>query len=49
MKIMAIKTGKDTGTTIFILLDGYNDYAVKFFNKIYSEKSPYLKIQWEGH
>ena len=28
---------------------GYNDYAVKFFNKIYSEKSPYLKIQWEGH
>ena len=28
---------------------GYNDYAVKFFNKIYSEKSPYLKIEWEGH
>ena len=28
---------------------GYNDYAVKFFNKLYSEKSPYLKIQWEGH
>ena len=28
---------------------GYNDYAVKFLNKIYSEKSPYLKILWEGH
>ena len=28
---------------------GYNDYAVKFFNKIYSEKSPYLKIEWESH
>jgi hypothetical protein len=28
---------------------GYNDYAVKFFNKIYSEKSPYLKILWEDN
>jgi hypothetical protein len=29
--------------------NGYNDYAVKFFNLLFSEKSPYLKIQWEGH
>jgi hypothetical protein len=28
---------------------GYNDYAVKFFNLLFSEKSPYLKINWEDH
>jgi hypothetical protein len=29
--------------------NGYNDYAVKFFNLLFSEKSPYLKINWEDH